>query len=97
MDKQIAIKDPKEEKKMTITCRLNGKSTENARIRGIIKAAPGFTGEGTYDLLRTKSGGYRVFKVVGDRAMDASLKDIPGGVEMTRRDGRIPDSNRKGE
>ncbi len=62
---------------MTITCRLNGKSTENARIRGIIKAAPGFTGEGTYDLLRTKSGGYRVFKVVGDRAMDASLKDIP--------------------
>ena len=71
---------------MTITCRLNGKSTENARIRGIIEAAPGCTGEGTYDILRTKSGGYRVFKVVGDRAMDASLKDIPGGVEMTKRE-----------
>jgi len=63
---------------MTITCRLNGKSTENARIRGIIEAAPGCNREGTYDILRTKSGGYRVFKVVGDRAMDASLKDIPG-------------------
>ena len=27
-----------------------------------------------------------MFKVVGDRAMDASLKDIPGGVEMTKRE-----------
>lgn len=58
--------------------RIDGRSTTSKYAVDIIEAAPGYTGEGTYDVLRTKSGGYRVFKVVGDRAMDASLKDIPG-------------------
>jgi hypothetical protein len=57
--------------------RIDGRSTTSKYAVDIIEAAPGFTGEGTYDLLRTKSGGYRVYKVVGDMAMDASLKDIP--------------------
>ena len=75
-----------EEKKMTVTYRLNGKSTENARIKGIIEMAPGFTGDGTYDIIKTKNGGYRVYKISGDRAMDASLKNIPGNVEMTKQE-----------
>lgn len=58
--------------------RIDGRSTTSKYVVDIIKAAPGYNGEGTYDILRTKSGGYRVFKVVGDMAMDASLKDIPG-------------------
>ncbi len=60
------------------TFRLNGKRTQSTRIRGIIEAAPGYTGAGTYDILKTEDGGYRVYKIVGDKAMDASLKDLPG-------------------
>jgi hypothetical protein len=59
------------------TFRLNGKRTQSPRIRGIIEAAPGYTGAGTYDILETEDGGYRVYKIIGGKAMDASLEDLP--------------------
>lgn len=59
------------------TFKLNGKRTQSPRIKALIEAAPGYTGAGTYDILETEDGGYRVYKIVGDKAMDASLKDLP--------------------
>lgn len=56
--------------------RIDGRSTTSKYAVDIIKAAPGYTSGGTYDILKAKSGGYRVYKIVGDKAWDASLADI---------------------
>jgi hypothetical protein len=67
-----------EEKKMT-TFRVNGRISNNEDVKRTIEAAPGYTGAGTYDILQTIEGGYRVYKIIGGKAMDASLKDLPAG------------------
>lgn len=59
------------------TFRINGKISNNEEIKRIIEEAPGYNGEGTYDILKTNSGGYRVYKIMGEKAMDASLNDLP--------------------
>ena len=61
------------------TFRVHGKRTQSPRIKALIEAAPGYTGAGTYDILQTVEGGYRVYKIIGGKAMDASLKDLPAG------------------
>ncbi len=58
------------------TFRINGKISNSEEIKRIIEEAPGYNGEGTYDILKTKGGGYRVYKIMGEKAMDASLNDL---------------------
>lgn len=61
---------------MKAVYRINGEQTSSQAVIEAIQSAPGFDGSGTYDLLRTRAGGIRVYRIVGGQPMDASLRDI---------------------
>lgn len=47
------------------------------RIKDIVRRQPGYSRQhGPYRLARAKSGGIRLYALVGDQWMDASLNDI---------------------
>ncbi len=65
---------------MKAVYRVNGERTYDPTAIKIIQLAPGFDGSGTYDLMETKSNGIRVYKMVGGRPMDASLRDVESSI-----------------
>ena len=45
------------------------------RAAKIIREQPGYNGKGIYQVSRSKTGGYRLYKLVAGTWMDASLAD----------------------
>ena len=45
------------------------------KVPQVIQDQPGYSGEGSYIVTKSTSGGYRLYKAVGSNWMDASLQD----------------------
>jgi len=73
---RAAIKsaDPREDTMV----KVNGNTMDGRRIAHIIRNQPGYSCEGEYQVTRTINGGYRLYKAVSGRWMDASLADCIG-------------------
>jgi len=54
---------------------INGNSMPMDKVPQVIQDQPGYSGEGSYIVTKSTSGGYRLYKAVGSNWMDASLQD----------------------
>lgn len=61
-----------------MTTTINGNQIDGRKVSGIIRQQPGYSVGGNYRTAKTKTGGYRLYKLVSGQWMDASLDDHPG-------------------
>ena len=57
--------------------KINGTEIDGRKVPQVIRKQPGYSGEGSYQVAEAKTGGYRLYKWVSGKWMDASLSDIP--------------------
>lgn len=55
--------------------KINGQKMSASNVPASIREQVGYRPEGNYVITKAKTGGYRLYKWVYDRWMDASLKD----------------------
>lgn len=56
---------------------INGKEIDGRKVPVVIRRQPGYAAQGKYVVEQSTSGGYRLYKLVCDKWMDASLADVP--------------------